>query len=144
MRADTEKKKVLIVDDDLDLQDALSLFLSGEGYETACEGDGKGAINSARGFSPSIIILDVMLPDTDGFRVCEQLKKDPDTSGIPVVFLSVKDQLKHKIRGYIVGGHRYIVKPFDKNELLKTIRTVLRQKEIGEHPGDAGVLDPRD
>ncbi|MEW6202688.1 MAG: response regulator [bacterium] len=125
-------KKIMIVDDDLDLLEGLSLFLTGEGYETSCAKDGGEALRSARGVMPNLIILDVMLPDIDGFKVCELLKQDPDTRSIPVIFLTVKDQLKHKIHGYSSGGSRYMIKPFEEDELLKTIQIVLRQREITE------------
>ena len=140
----TEKQKILVVDDDPDMREGLSVLLSQEGFDVKCAVDGNGAIESSQGEVPNLIILDVMLPDIDGFRVCEKLKQDPLTRNIPVVFLTVRDQLKHKIRGYIVGGNRYIVKPFDKEELLKTIKIVFRQKELGDVGGEEYPMDPRD
>lgn len=140
-----EKQKILVVDDDPDLREGLSLMLSSEGFDVDCVADGREAITSSKGGNPNLIILDVMLPDMDGFKVCERLKQDPVTRNIPVVFLTVRDQLKHKIRGYIVGGNRYIVKPFDKDELLRTIRIVFRQKELTDAGEDeAESIDPRD
>jgi DNA-binding response OmpR family regulator len=134
----------MIVDDDLDILEGLALFLTGEGYETTCVKDGGEALRAVRGTTPNLIILDVMLPDIDGFKVCERLKQDPDTRGIPIIFLTVKDQLKHKIQGYSSGASRYMVKPFEEDELLRTIQIVLRQREITEKAYGRDVMDPRD
>ncbi|HEX7504330.1 MAG TPA: sigma 54-interacting transcriptional regulator, partial [Syntrophales bacterium] len=121
----TIKGSLLVVDDDLGARQTLSALLSQEGYETRCAPDGKTALMFAEADPPELILLDVQLPDLDGFEICRCLKESEKTSRIPVVFLSGLDDLGDKVRGFESGGVDYITKPFQAREVLMRVETHL-------------------
>ena len=121
----TIKGSLLVVDDDLGARQTLSALLSQEGYETRCAPDGKTALMFAEADPPELILLDVRLPDLDGFEICRRLKGSEKTDRIPVVFLSGLDDLGDKVRGFESGGVDYITKPFQAGEVLARVETHL-------------------
>ena len=119
------KGKLLVVDDDLNSRQTLDALLSREGYETRFALNGRTALIYAEADPPELILLDVRLPDLDGFEVCRHLKGSETTGRIPVVFLSGLDELGDKIRGFESGGVDYIIKPFQAAEVLARVETHL-------------------
>jgi formate hydrogenlyase transcriptional activator len=119
------KGRLLVVDDDLGARQTLSALLSQEGYEARCAPDGKTALMFAEADPPGLILLDVRLPDLDGFEVCRRLKGSERTGRIPVVFLSSLDDPGDKIRGFESGGVDFITKPFQAGEVLARVETHL-------------------
>jgi DNA-binding response OmpR family regulator len=101
----------------------LSALMEGEGYEVRCAPSGQTALLFAREEPPELILLDVRLPDVDGFEVCRRLKESAGTCGIPVIFLSALEDAKDKVKGFAVGGADYITKPFHAEEVLARVRT---------------------
>lgn len=120
-------EKILVVDDDSDIREILTLYLKNEGYKTAVASNGGQAIKLTDTFNPDLIILDIMLPDLDGIEVCQQIRK---TTTAPIIFLSCKSTSNDKTIGLIAGGDDYIGKPFDSNELLARVRAQLRRNRV--------------
>ena len=119
-----DKQKVLIVDDDENIAELISLYLIKECYETRIEHDGEAALRAFREFRPNIILLDLMLPGKDGWEVCREVRK---TSNVPIIMLTAKDETFDKVLGLELGADDYIVKPFDMKELVARIKAVLRR-----------------
>ena len=126
-----DKKKILIVDDDENIAELISLYLNKECYETQIAGDGESAITAFHEFSPNLILLDVMLPGMDGYQVCTELRK---ISTVPIIMLSAKGEVFDKVLGLKIGADDYIVKPFDSNELVARVGAVLRRTSSGDEP----------
>ena len=118
------KQKVLIVDDDENIAELISLYLEKEQYDTEKAGDGEEALKLIEVYNPDLILLDIMLPGMDGYEVCQQIRKTRDT---PVIFLSAKGEVFDKVLGLKMGADDYIVKPFDSNELVARVSAVLRR-----------------
>ncbi|MCR5105056.1 MAG: response regulator transcription factor [Eubacterium sp.] len=118
------KQKVLIVDDDENIAELISLYLEKEQYDTETAGDGEAAIQLAKVYNPDLILLDIMLPGMDGYEVCQQIRKEKD---IPIIMLSAKGEVFDKVLGLKMGADDYIVKPFDSNELVARVSAVLRR-----------------
>lgn len=116
---------ILIVDDKLENIRFLSDFLSAQGYQIRKAINGKAALMAARSLPPNLILLDINMPGMSGYEVCEQLKADPQTSAIPVIFLSAGSDVTAKVKGFQVGGIDYITKPFQLEEVLARIQTQL-------------------
>lgn len=119
-----EKQRILIVDDDENIAELISLYLIKECFETAVAYNGKGALELAASFLPDLILLDIMLPDIDGYEVCTQIRK---TSQVPIIMLSAKGEVFDKVLGLKLGADDYIIKPFDSNELVARVKAVLRR-----------------
>ncbi len=126
------QKHILVVDDERDIVDMLKYNLEKEGYKTLTARDGKKAVEQAVHL-PDLILLDVMMPELDGWEVCKQLKRDPRTSHIPIIFLTAKGTEFDEVLGLELGAEDYIVKPIAVRTLLARVRSVLRRKE---HPVD--------
>lgn len=116
------KKKILIVDDEPDILTGLKDFLEFEGYDTVTAADGQTALSIARGSEPDLIILDLMLPKLDGYKVCRLLKYDKRRKHIPIIMLTAKTQDEDKELGFDMKANEYLHKPYDDNELLNAIR----------------------
>lgn len=130
------KEKILIVDDEKDIVKMLSYNLQKEGYRTVAAGDGDEALYLAGREHPDLILLDLMLPETDGLEVCRTLKKDAKLSPIPVIMLTAKTQEADKVVGLELGADDYVGKPFSVKELLARVKAVLRRtKEAEQSPG---------
>ena len=119
----TGKGSILIVDDDLSARQTLSALMEGEGYEVRCAPSGSTALMFAHEEPPEVILLDVRLPDVDGFEVCRRLKENTGTCGTPVIFLSALEEATDKVKGFEAGGADYITKPFHAEEVLARVRT---------------------
>jgi DNA-binding response OmpR family regulator len=117
---------VLVVEDDGALNQLVGAYveLAGFGYRSAL--DGQSAVRSVNEQRPSMVILDLMLPDMDGFEVCRRLKATPRTAGVPVVMLTAMTQEESRRRGLEAGAAAYMTKPFDPDELIEMIRSTAR------------------
>nr|WP_155371790.1 response regulator transcription factor [Catellatospora vulcania] len=116
---------LLVVEDDPNILELLSASLRFAGFEVKAVGDGATALDAAAKTRPDLVVLDVMLPDLDGFEVIKQLRQD--RGRVPVVFLTARDATDDKIRGLTLGGDDYVTKPFSLEELTARIRAVLRR-----------------
>jgi len=123
--------RILIVEDDPDIVELVAYNLDEEGYETLSALDGQQGIASARQHRPDLIILDIMLPECDGFEVCRTLKADPATAQIPILILSAKSQETDKVVGLELGADDYVTKPFSPRELIARVRAILRRSRAG-------------
>ena len=119
-----DKEKILIVDDDENIAELISLYLNKECYETQIAADGASALEAFVEFMPNLILLDVMLPGMDGYQVCTEIRKQ---SNVPIIMLSAKGEVFDKVLGLKIGADDYIVKPFDSNELVARVKAVLRR-----------------
>ena len=120
-------KKILLVDDEVDLVETVRFSLEGEGYHVLVSFNGEDALNKARKETPDLILLDLMLPKLDGYKVCRLLKFDERYKHIPILMLTAKTQEKDKILGKETGADEYITKPFDMDGLVEKIRVYLNK-----------------
>jgi two-component system OmpR family response regulator len=119
--------RVLVVDDEAAIADLVSTTLRYEGFETSTAGDGRAALEAVEAFRPDLMVLDVMLPDLDGFEV--QRKLIDRGLRVPVLFLTARDATEDKVRGLRVGADDYVTKPFSLEELVARIRAILRRTQ---------------
>ena len=119
-----EKQRILIVDDDENIAELISLYLTKECFLTEIAYTGTDALRLTREFGPDLILLDIMLPDIDGYEVCTEIRKTLQT---PIIMLSAKGEVFDKVLGLKLGADDYIIKPFDSNELVARVRAVLRR-----------------
>jgi two-component system, OmpR family, response regulator len=117
--------RVLVVDDEHNIAELLATALRFVGFETRTAATGREALSAAAEFRPELVLLDVMLPDLDGFEVCRRLRADGDR--VPVIFLTARDAPDEKVRGLTIGGDDYVTKPFSLEEVVARVRTVLRR-----------------
>ena len=123
--------RVLVVDDEPNIVDVISMALRYQGFEVASAGNGRDAIATVVDFKPHLLILDIMLPDMDGFDVANRL--GGERAGVPIIFLTARDATEDKVRGLTSGGDDYVTKPFSLEELVARIRTILRRNGISEN-----------
>lgn len=128
-------KRILIVDDEQDILDLLKYNLEAEGYETLLANDGLQALERAKSI-PDLIILDVMLPGKDGWEVMRQLRQNPGTQKIPVIFLTAKSSEIDEVVGLELGADDYISKPISMRKLLARVKMVLRKARSPEHDSE--------
>jgi len=121
-------KKILIVDDEIDLVETIRFPLEMEGYQVETAYNGEEALNKARNGNPDLILLDLMLPKLDGYKVCRLLKFDEKYKHIPILMLTAKTQEKDRILGKETGADEYITKPFEMTELIEKIKTHLARQ----------------
>jgi two-component system alkaline phosphatase synthesis response regulator PhoP len=119
-------KKILIVDDEIDLVETVRFPLELEGFDVLVSHNGEDALNQARKESPDLIILDLMLPKLDGYKVCRLLKFDQKYKHIPILMLTAKTQEKDKILGMETGADEYITKPFEMDYLVEKVKAYLK------------------
>lgn len=119
-----EKQKVLIVDDDENIAELISLYFTKECFETQIAGDGESALSYFESFKPNLIMLDLMLPGIDGYQVCREIRQK---SQVPIIMLSAKGEVFDKVLGLELGADDYIEKPFDSKELIARAKAVLRR-----------------
>ena len=119
-----EKQRILIVDDDANIAELISLYLMKECYETMIVGDGEEALKRFPEFKPNLILLDLMLPGMDGYQVCRELRT---VSQVPIIMLSAKGEIFDKVLGLELGADDYMIKPFDSKELVARVKAVLRR-----------------
>ncbi|MCK5655472.1 MAG: response regulator [Candidatus Aureabacteria bacterium] len=120
-------KKILFVDDEPQLVEMVKIRLEANNYEVILASDGEQALEKARGEKPDLIILDIMLPKMDGYKVCRMLKFDDKYSSIPVIMLTARSQESEKSMGEEVGADAYIIKPFEPQMLLGKIKELLKE-----------------
>ncbi len=118
------KQKILIVDDDNNIAELISLYLIKECFETMICNDGESAIGAVDTFEPNLILLDLMLPGIDGYEVCREVRSK---SQIPIIMLSAKGEVFDKVLGLEMGADDYMEKPFDSKELVARVKAVLRR-----------------
>lgn len=119
------KKKILIVEDEESLLKLESILLTSRGYEVKGVADGRSALESIAAVKPDLVLLDIMLPEMDGFEVCRQIKSDEATRHIPVIMLTAKKSREDMIKGEQVGADWYITKPFKSAMVIETIQRFL-------------------
>ncbi len=118
------KQKILIVDDDENIAELISLYMTKECFETKIAYDGESALQEISGFSPNLILLDLMLPGIDGYQVCREVRQKSQT---PIIMLSAKGEVFDKVLGLELGADDYLEKPFDTKELVARVKAVLRR-----------------
>ncbi|HWT91751.1 MAG TPA: response regulator transcription factor [Solirubrobacteraceae bacterium] len=121
----TDTHRILVVDDEPNIVDVVSMALRYQGFEVESAGTGGEALDQVTAFKPHLMVLDVMLPDMEGFDVAEKLRAQ--RTDVPIVFLTARDATPDKIRGLTTGGDDYVTKPFSLEELVARIRTILRR-----------------
>jgi two-component system, OmpR family, response regulator len=121
----SESNRVLVVDDEPNIVDVVSMALRFHGYGVETAGTGTDALAAVTAFRPDLIVLDVMLPDMEGFEVARRL--GAERAGTPIIFLTARDAPEDKLRGLTTGGDDYVTKPFSLEELLARVRNVLRR-----------------
>ena len=121
-------RKILVVDDERNIVDLARMYLRNEGFEIETAGNGREALEKARALQPSLVILDIMLPEMDGLEVCRVLRRESD---IPVVMLTARGDDVDRIVGLELGADDYIPKPFNPRELVARVKAVLRRTEAG-------------
>lgn len=120
------KKRILVVDDEVDLVETVRFSIELEGYDVLVAYNGEEGLNQARKENPDLILLDLMLPKLDGYKVCRLLKFDERYKNIPILMLTAKTQDKDKAIGMETGADEYITKPFEIDELVKKVKHYLR------------------
>ena len=123
--AEREGARVLVVDDEPSIVDAISMTLRHQGYSVEAAETGKDALAVVTRWRPDVIVLDVMLPDVDGFEVARRLAAENEP--VPILFLSALDNTEDKVRGLTIGGFDYVTKPFSLEELIARLRNILRR-----------------
>jgi diguanylate cyclase (GGDEF)-like protein len=118
--------RILVVEDDFDISNMLRIFFTGQGYHVDVAARGNDALEQCRKQLPDLIVLDIMLPDMDGYAVCKELRTTTRTSHIPIIFLTQRDERSDRIAGLELGADDYITKPFDIEELKLRVRTAIR------------------
>ena len=119
-----DRQKILVVDDDENIAELIAMYLEKECFETKCVYDGETAIEENDLFKPDLIMLDLMLPGIDGYRVCREIRTK---SQVPIIMLSAKGEVFDKVLGLELGADDYIIKPFDSKELVARVKAVLRR-----------------
>ena len=130
------KNNILIVDDDENIAELISLYLNKECYETEIAASGTEALQLFEEYSPDLVLLDVMLPGMDGYQVCTEIRK---TSNTPIIMLSAKGEVFDKVLGLELGADDYILKPFDSKELVARVKAVLRRFQPAKPEAYASV-----
>lgn len=131
------KARLLIVEDDSDISNMLQIYFSGQNYEVDVAPRGSVALEKTRSNLPHLIVLDIMLPDIDGFEVCRILRTNIRTSHVPIIFLTQKDERSDKLAGLELGADDYITKPFDIEELKLRVQRAIQRSE------QQSLTDPR-
>ena len=126
-----DKQRILIVDDDENIAELISLYLMKECFDTCIVHNGEDALDKFQSFAPHLILLDLMLPGIDGYHVCREIRK---TSTTPIIMLSAKGEIFDKVLGLELGADDYVIKPFDSNELVARVKAVLRRTVVQPAP----------
>lgn len=127
-----QKKSVLIIEDEENIASFVAMYLEKDGYQVDIAKTGSEGLARAAEMAPAVIILDIMLPDIDGFEVCRSLRRDSD---VPIIMLTARDGSTDKVVGLELGADDYITKPFEPRELVARVKSVLRRAGAGERPG---------
>jgi len=129
------KQKILIVDDDENIAELISLYLTKECFDTMTVNDGEQALVAYDTYQPNLILLDLMLPGIDGYQVCRELRT---RSNVPIIMLSAKGEIFDKVLGLELGADDYIMKPFDSKEMVARVKAVLRRYHAVPKPESPG------
>lgn len=121
------KSRILIVEDDVNIASLIELYLEKEGYETEIITDGSRAVDFFNQYNPNLVLLDLMLPEINGYDICREIRKD---SNVPIIMLTAKTETFDKVLGLELGADDYVVKPFEPKELVARIKAVLRRYNI--------------
>ena len=132
------KQRILIADDDANIAELVALYLTKEGYDTQKARDGREAIQLFKSYDPDLVILDIMMPEMDGYEVCREIRK---TSRTPIIMLTAKGETFDKVLGLELGADDYMVKPFDTKELVARVKAVLRRLDAKEDTGKKILLE---
>ena len=132
------KQKILIVDDDENIAELISLYLAKECFDTKIVGDGESALEMIKTYQPNIMLLDIMLPGIDGYEVLREVRK---SSNLPIIMLSAKGETFDKVLGLELGADDYIVKPFDAKEVVARIKAIARR--VSAAPAETEVREVR-
>lgn len=130
------KQKILIVDDDENIAELISLYLTKECFETKIVYDGESALLQLDTFRPNLILLDLMLPGIDGYQVCREIRK---SDNVPIIMLSAKGETFDKVLGLELGADDYIIKPFETKELVARVKAVLRRYQMPAESAPVGA-----
>jgi two-component system, OmpR family, response regulator len=130
MSVEASRSRVLVVDDEPNIVDVITMALRYQGFETAAAHTGREALAAVQRFRPEVMVLDVMLPDMEGFEVAERL--GAERGHVPIIFLTARDATEDKLRGLTTGGDDYMTKPFSLEELVARIRVILRRTGASE------------
>ena len=134
------KQKILIVDDDANIAELISLYLTKECFDTMIVNDGEAALAAFDSYVPNLILLDLMLPGSDGYQVCREIRSKSDT---PIIMLSAKGEVFDKVLGLELGADDYMEKPFDSKELVARVKAVLRRFTPARSAAPAPVSDTK-
>ncbi len=118
-------QKILVIDDEPEITDIVKAFLTNAGYEVMVENSPVNGVEKAKSYQPNLILLDIMMPFMDGYEVCTAIKKDPEMSGVPILFLTGKDAGDDGGKSFESGGDLFIKKPFSCERLLQMVKMVL-------------------
>ena len=138
MVATEQPKKILVVDDEVDVTELLSYNLKQRGFVSQSVNDPKRALEVAKTFKPDLIVLDIMMPGLSGLQVCRMIRQESTLKGIPIIFLSAKTEEGDRIEGFESGADDYVCKPFSPKELMLRVLVIL--KRAGEGDDDKTVL----
>jgi len=130
MSAEITEQKIFIVEDDLDLAEMLTAYFQAQGYAVQSAAFGEDAVTEIRSYRPDVVLLDIRLPDIDGYEVCRRLRKARRTQHVPVIFLTERRERENKLAGLELGAVDYITKPFDVQELRLRVRNALRRTQL--------------
>jgi DNA-binding response OmpR family regulator len=122
---DAKKHSIMIIDDEPDLCELIEFQLQKEGYKTETLTKPLEAIGKARDFRPDLIILDVMMPELDGLRLCSMIKVDSELKDVPILFLTARSDADERVKGFERGADDYLIKPFDNRELVARTKAIL-------------------
>lgn len=136
------KQKILIVDDDENIAELISLYMTKECFETKIVYDGESALREAESFAPDLILLDLMLPGIDGFEICRRIREDKN---VPILMVSAKKDDIDKIRGLGLGADDYLTKPFSPSELVARVKAHMARYErlVGSHTKENDIIEIR-
>ncbi len=131
--------KALIVDDDKHISELIKLYLEKDGFSTVVANNGKEAVELFKSEAPAIVILDVMMPEMDGWQVCREIRR---VSNIPIIMLTAKGETFDKVLGLELGADDYMVKPFEPKELIARVKAVLRRSDAKETNAEKEIVFP--
>src|SRR5271157_888615 len=127
-------KRIAIVEDEVELASLIEYNLTRQGYQVLILGGARGTLKALEQYKPDLILLDVMLPDADGFELCRQIRQSPAMCRIPVVFLTARSEEVDRVLGLEIGGDDYMTKPFSPRELVARVKAHLRREEMDTEP----------
>ena len=131
--------KVLIVDDDAHISELIKVYFENDGFSTVVANNGKKAVELFKAEAPSIVILDVMMPEMDGWQVCREIRR---VSNIPIIMLTAKGETFDKVLGLELGADDYMVKPFEPKELIARVKAVIRRSDTKESSAEKEIVFP--